>query len=127
MGAREEKPMTEERRQSEGDRRELARQHRGEVVADSASAVEPRRMPIMVSVRLEADLVAELRNIAADRGATMSEVLRDSVRLFIHATRAATRAVALNWNVIPVEGHTAIGIGRFSSSGWDLLERAVIS
>jgi len=114
--------MTEEPRRSEVERRELARQHRGEVVADSGVSLEPRRMPVMVSVRLEAELVSELRTIATERQVSMSEVLRDSVRLYVRAARVATQAVSLNWDLIriaPGEARTWIG---FSSSRVHLSE-----
>lgn len=116
--------MTEERRESEVERRELARKHRGEVVADSGSPIEPRRMPVMVSVRLEAELVGELRRIATERGASMSEVLRDSVRLYVRATRSATQAVSLNWDLIRISptGEARTWITGFSSGRVHLSE-----
>jgi hypothetical protein len=60
----------------EAARRELAQQHAGEVVEGSGAAVEPRRLGQMLSVRLEPQLAAALREVAGRRGATVSELLR---------------------------------------------------
>jgi predicted DNA-binding ribbon-helix-helix protein len=57
-------------------RRELAQQHAGEVARGSGHAVEPRRLGQMVSVRLEPQLAAALREVAERRGTSVSELLR---------------------------------------------------
>jgi hypothetical protein len=57
-------------------RRELALKHAGEVARGSGQPVEPRRLGQMVSVRLEPQLAAALRDVADRREVTVSELLR---------------------------------------------------
>jgi uncharacterized protein (DUF4415 family) len=75
--------MSEERRQNEIARREEAQAHAGEVVAGSGKRGVPRRMSQMVSVRLDADLISELRIVCERRGVSLSDILRDGARLMV--------------------------------------------
>jgi hypothetical protein len=59
-------------------RRELAYENRGEVVPDSARPVRPRKLDAIQSVRFDADTAARLRKLAAARGGTLSDLLRDA-------------------------------------------------
>jgi predicted DNA-binding ribbon-helix-helix protein len=74
---------------SERERRELADAHRGEVVIESAERVEPRRLGQMVSLRLEADTIEALRDIANRRGMTLSDLLREGARILIAADQSS--------------------------------------
>jgi hypothetical protein len=62
----------------EAARRELAQQHADEVVEGSGRISEPRRLGQMLSVRLEPQLAAALREVAERRGNTVSELLRNA-------------------------------------------------
>jgi hypothetical protein len=89
-GKMEEK-MSEERRKSEKERRELARAHAGEVVEDSSILGTPRLMSQMVSVRLDGKLAMELWDAAERRGVTLSDILREGAKLVLQEEHDATR------------------------------------
>jgi predicted DNA-binding ribbon-helix-helix protein len=75
--------MSDEARRSEQERRELAQQHAGEVVEGSGRVVTPRRLGQMVSLRLEPAVAEALRELANQRGISLSELLREAaIRLF---------------------------------------------
>jgi hypothetical protein len=78
-----------ERNLSERERRELADAHRGEVVIESAERVEPRRLGQMVSLRLEADTIEALRDLANRRGMTLSDLLREGAGILIAADQSS--------------------------------------
>jgi hypothetical protein len=80
MEAGERTPMSDQRA-DEAVRRNLARQHRGEVVEGSGEPIEGRSVPQMVSVRLDPALLAELRALARKRGSTVSDLLREGAGL----------------------------------------------
>lgn len=75
--------MSEEKRKSEIERRELAQAHAGEVVEGSGTLGTPRLMSQMVSVRLDGKLVIELWDAAERRGVTLSDLLREGARLVL--------------------------------------------
>ncbi len=83
--------MSEEGRRSEIARRERAQAHAGEVVAGSGKRGKPRRMAQMVSVRLDGELVSALRNIAEQRGVTVSDLLREGADQVVQETYSAAR------------------------------------
>ena len=95
--------MSDERRRSEHERRELAQQHAGEVVEGSGKAVAPRRLDQMVSLRLEPELAVALRELANRRGVSVSELLREGALRLLEADRAST-APSFSWDVISVPG-----------------------
>jgi hypothetical protein len=72
-----------ERRDSEIARREEAQAHAGQIVAHSGMRGKPRRMPRMVSARLDGELVAELRAVARQRNTTISDLLREGAQLIV--------------------------------------------
>jgi hypothetical protein len=84
---------------SERERRELADAHRGEVVVDSAERVEPRRLGQMVSLRLEADTIEALRDIANRRGITLSDLLREGAGILIAADQSWDVITELSYNI----------------------------
>ena len=95
--------MNDERSRSEAERRELAQQHAGEVVEGSGKAVAPKRLDQMISLRLEPELAAALRELANRRGVSVSELLRDGAIRLLKAERAATGS-SFTWDVISVPG-----------------------
>lgn len=74
---------------SEIQRRELANAHRGEVVPDSGTPVEARRLGQIISLRLEPDTIVALRDIANRRGVTVSELLREGVGMVLATDQQA--------------------------------------
>jgi hypothetical protein len=95
--------MSDERRGSENERRELAQQHAGEVVEGSGRAVPTRRLDQMVSLRLEPELAVALRELANRRGVSVSELLREGAIHLLEADRSST-APSFTWDVISVPG-----------------------
>jgi len=93
MGAREKAQMSDDRRADEMRRREQAQAHRGEVVEGSGSAIDPRSVPQMMSVRLDAILAAQLREVAESRGTSLSDVLREAAQLVVSAYMSPTASV----------------------------------
>jgi hypothetical protein len=93
--------MSDEHRRSERERRELAQQHAGEVVEGSGTVVAPRRLDQMISLRLEPELAAALRELANRRGVTVSELLREGAICLLEADRAST-ASSFTWDIISV-------------------------
>jgi uncharacterized protein (DUF4415 family) len=92
----------DKRREDEHRRRALAEEHRGEIAEDSGVPVEPRKLDQMVSVRLDPDVVRELRAIATTRNTTLSAVLRDAAAQY---TSQAPRVKELRWRL---QGASAI-------------------
>jgi hypothetical protein len=88
-----------ERNLSERERRELADAHRGEVVIESAERVEPRRLGQMVSLRLEADTIEALRDIANRRGITLSDLLREGAGILIAADQSSHVITGLSYRI----------------------------
>lgn len=72
--------MSEERRRSEKERRELAQAHAGEIVENSGILGTPRLMSQMVSVRLDGKLAMKLWEAAERRGVTLSDILREGAK-----------------------------------------------
>lgn len=95
--------MSDEHRRGERERRELAQQHAGEVVEGSGQAVAPRRLDQMISLRLEPELAAALRELANRRGVTVSELLREGAICLLEEDRDST-APSFTWTVISVPG-----------------------
>lgn len=73
---------------SEHDRRELASEHRGEVAEAEGVPLEPANLSQMISLRLDNDLVAALRQLAQSRGTTLSNVLREAAAELLRAEQA---------------------------------------
>lgn len=91
-----------EQRKSEIARREEAHAHAGDIVAGSGRRGKPRRMAQMVSVRLDGELVAELRTIAQERNTTISDLLREGAALIVQGAYAD--AIKLNFDYGGVTG-----------------------
>lgn len=80
-----------ERRASEIARREQAQAHAGQIVTGSGERGEPRRMPRMVSVRLDGELLRQLRIVAQQRHTTVSDLLREGAELVIENAYASAQ------------------------------------
>ena len=74
---------------NEIERRKLANAHRGEVVPGSGTPVTGRRLGQIVSVRLESDTIAALREVANRRGMTVSDLLREGAGMVLATDRQA--------------------------------------
>jgi hypothetical protein len=90
----EETIVSKAMRKSEKERRELAQAHAGEIVEGSGSLGTPRLMSHMVSLRLDGNLVIQLRNAAERRGVSLSDILREGAGLVMQAERAAAKSQA---------------------------------
>ena len=66
-----------EQRASEIARREEAQAHAGQIVTGSGERGKPRRMPRMVSARLNGELYGQLQAVAQQRNTTVSDLLRE--------------------------------------------------
>lgn len=87
-GAKEKAADMSEQRKSEIARREEAQAHAGDIIAGSGRRGKPRRMAQMVSVRLDGELVANLRVIARERNTTISDLLREGAALIVQGAYA---------------------------------------
>lgn len=96
---------------SERERRELADAHRGEVVIESAERVEPRRLGQMVSLRLEADTIEALRDIANRRGMTLSDLLREATGILIAADQTSNVITDLSYEIHWLDSPSDSGSG----------------
>ena len=102
-----------ERDMSERERRELANRHRGEVVPDSGTQVEGRRLAQIVSLRFEPEILATLRDIATRRGVTVSDLLREGADTVIAADQQVMQVTglsALRITVTPPHMTTHVGV-----------------
>jgi uncharacterized protein (DUF4415 family) len=89
--------VSEERHNEELLARKTAQAHAGEVVAGSGKPGKPRRMAQMVSVRLDGDLVGQLRIVAEQRGDTLSDLLREGAELVVQ--NAPTRRSRVTYEI----------------------------
>ena len=89
-------------RASEVERRKIA-QEGGPVVSGSGERIKGRSMEQMVSVRLEAELVGQMREIATRSGTTLSEVIRTAVSEYIASTQQRHGSVewVVEWDNAP--------------------------
>lgn len=62
---------------SERERRELAQAHRDEIDVESALPIAPKRLGQMISLRLDPEIAIALRDLATERGVSMSDLLRE--------------------------------------------------
>lgn len=64
-------------RLSEKERRELAEAHKDDLDVESATPVTPKRLGQMISLRLDPEVVIALRDLAVERGVSLSDLLRE--------------------------------------------------
>jgi hypothetical protein len=69
------------------------------VVAESGEPVEPRRIPQMVSLRLDPETLAALRQLASQRKVTVSELLREGAEQVL----ASSMSVPVFWESLRIE------------------------
>ena len=86
--------MSEEQHENEEIRQEKAEAGAGKVVPGSGRRGKPRRMAQMVSVRLDGELIGELRIVAKERNATLSDLLREGAELIVEDAYAKAQPQA---------------------------------
>lgn len=74
--------MSDSELQREAKLREEAQAQAGNVIEGSGLQGQPRRMAQMISLRLDASLIAALRRIADREGVSVSEVLRRAAEAY---------------------------------------------
>jgi hypothetical protein len=94
---------------SEQERRELANAHRGELADESGEAIEPRTFGQVVSIRLEADTVAALRDVANRRGVTLSDLLREGASMVLIAAEQVRPIMGLSFEVVQINQQPSSG------------------
>lgn len=67
----------------EQELRDLAYRHRNEMIPDAAEPMEAARLSQMVSVRLDSEILSALRDLANERGSTVSDLLREGAGLIL--------------------------------------------
>jgi len=77
--------------------REKAHSEEPQVVPGSGRRVAPRSIAQMISVRLEARLVSELRSLADEMGVSLSELLRRGAEMVLADARS--NPSRLTWEV----------------------------
>ncbi len=94
---------------SEQERRELANAHRGELADDGGEPIEPRTFDQVVSIRLEATTVIALRELANQRGASLSDLLREGASIVLLAAQQVRPITDLSYKVVPINPQPASG------------------
>lgn len=75
--------MNRRRQETEKERREKARRLAGKVVAGSGKKITPKSLDQIVTLRLDSNLIVELRKLAKRDHMTVSELLREGAALLI--------------------------------------------
>ena len=83
-----------------------------DLVEGSGRRLEPRRLDQMISVRLDPTIVAALRQIASQRGISLSEAVREAALLLLEHEKAQN---VIKFRV-DVTNERAAGTGRESFS-----------
>lgn len=96
---------------NEHERRELANAHRGDMLVGPATPIEPRRLDQVVSLRLEPETIAALRDIATRRGSTVSDLLREGAGMVIATEEPTMRISHLSFDVTLMGPETQTGHG----------------
>ena len=87
------KPMSEQ------ERRELAEAHKDDFDPDYAAPITPRRLEQMVSLRLDPDVVVALRELAVQRGCSVSDLLREGAARVLAAAAEGMRVTHMKIGV----------------------------
>jgi hypothetical protein len=99
----------EDQRGTERARRDLAQGQRGSVVEGSGRPVEGRKVPQMVSLRVDPDVLAELRGLAEASGLSVSDLLRQAAGQLLAASKQSRFHVRID--------HVETGISPARHSG----------
>lgn len=81
-------------------RQDAAYAARGDVVEGSAQSIEGRRLAQIVSLRLDADTVAALRDIAERRRASLSDLLREGLALLMASEQRTMVVTSLTYTSV---------------------------
>jgi hypothetical protein len=68
---------------SENKRRDLAQINCDEIDVESAVPVAPKRLGQMISFRLDSEIVIALRDLATERGVSVSDLLREGATMVL--------------------------------------------
>lgn len=82
--------------ESEEARRDAAQGMRGQVIPGSGRPLRERKLDQMLSLRLDPDIVTELRSVARDYGVSISDLLREAVSNVIRDYRHRAFAVVID-------------------------------
>jgi hypothetical protein len=108
--------MAKDPREDEKRRREAA-QATTAGVEPGGREIEPRSLKQMVSVRLEAHLLKELRLLATERGISISDLLREAALGLIEQSRPVQVNVSLWSTGVPQAVQGGLVTGRLATSG----------
>jgi len=104
-------PREDEKRRREAAQASIAK------VEPGGREVARRSIKQMVSVRLEAQLLKELRLLAAQRGLSISDLLREAALEFVEQSRPVSVHVSLRSTGIPQVVRSEIITGRLATAG----------
>ena len=90
-------------REAEVEARRRADEARGQVVEGSGERIASRRMAQVISLRLDAELLADLRAYAKNRNVSLSDVIRSSAAAFLEE-QATTPVLVQLRQVVHAEG-----------------------
>lgn len=85
----------------EADRRELAQRNKGEVIAESGKPLEASSLEQMISVRLNADTLAQLRRISRQRNMSLSALIMEALGTYVDNEGFTSD---IHWRIIRYEG-----------------------
>jgi hypothetical protein len=83
----------------EKELRELADAHRDEIDVESAVPIAPRRLGQMLSLRLDPDVAIALRELAIERGVSMSDLLREAAARVLAEASQTMRVTRFQFKV----------------------------
>jgi hypothetical protein len=100
-------------------REELDRTADDAIIEGSGQPLPPRRLGHMVSLRLELELAAKLRELADRRGVTLSELLREGAALLLMNEHPSPRSTYhyVVFGAYSFDGHTAAAAPELLPSG----------
>jgi hypothetical protein len=112
--------VSDDARKRERDlREELDRTADDAIIEGSGQPLPPRRLGHMISLRLEPELAAKLRELADRRGVTLSELLREGAGLLLMNEHPWPRSTYhyVVFGAYSFHGHTAAAAPELSLSG----------
>ena len=103
---------------SESERRDAALAHAGEVER-VVGAVRPRELRQMLSLRIDGDLAAQLRELATERGVSVSDLLREAAGALVDRYRRKTVRLSVHTDESYSTNYTRDIATRYTLSYWD--------